>query len=83
MVDKFVYIANEDKELRFLKITNSGYNVWTLNLINKPIKIKISQQKRKSYNKTFGTIVKNSQVSLLILYTCFVEHMPVQTQVEV
>ena len=40
MVDKLKYILNNDKlNYPLLRITVSDWNVWTLNVINQPIKI--------------------------------------------
>ena len=46
------------------KITISGWNVWTVNLMNQPIKVQhipklLSQRLRKCYYKTLGSSISN------------------------
>ncbi len=63
-------------KLTLLYVTNSGWNLSTINFMNQPIKIQLespkwlSQQIRKLYNKTLGTSVMNSRMSHPSLDSC-------------
>ena len=70
MADKLMYIPNDDSHnYPCCRLQLVCWNVFTLNLMNKPIKIKlkssriISQRVWKRYYETLGTSVINSQLS--------------------
>ena len=42
MTDKLIYILNDDTKITPSEITIIGWIVWTLNLMNQPIKIYLS-----------------------------------------
>ena len=44
MADKSMYISNDNTQITHPVDYNYGWNVWILNLINKPIKILFKSQ---------------------------------------
>ena len=60
-----MYITKDGTQNKpFFKITISGRNVWTLNLMNQKSQKLLSKPIRKRENKTSGTSVINSPLSL-------------------
>ena len=62
MADELIYILNDDNQnYPILYIQIIGWNVWTLNFMNQPIKIRwksqklLGQQIRKRYYKSLST----------------------------
>ena len=72
MADKLIYILNDDTKKTSCRAI-SGWNVWTLNLMNQPIQQGssklMSQRLRKRHYKTLGTSVINSPMSPSSLHT--------------
>ena len=70
MVDKFMYLPNDDTQIYPLCITFSGLNAWKLNLIKQPINIqspKLLSQRIRTY-KSMGNSLINFQMSPSSLY---------------
>ena len=76
MAYKLTYFSNDDTytKLTLLYITIRCWNVWTLNIMNQPIKIHLKSPKllskriKKRFIKTLGTSLINSQMSILSLF---------------
>ena len=64
MADKLMYIPNNDtQKYTFLRLQTVIELVWTLNLINQPIKFnKSHQQTRNVFYKPLGTRVTNQPI---------------------